>query len=250
MGTPTSGSIPIGLNATPGNTEILLAWTPVANATFYSIYRAAQPGVPYSLLASRVAISGYEDTSVSNGIPYYYVITSVNPGGTSGYSAEVSAIAEPTQSAPGSLQIQALTSASGCAGDPGILLTWNPDSYFTSYQINRGSTSGSEAPYMSTHTNFYWDCNPGNGIFYYTVTSVWDNSQSTPPSNEVSAYLNSGATFTITPGIQLLTLNWNQDSNATAYSVYKATNPFGPFNILGCSISSLSGVDTLRDLAH
>jgi fibronectin type 3 domain-containing protein len=86
---------PLGLTAMPGNSKIDLAWTPVPGAVRYRVMRSATPGGPYQLVSSPRDPS-YSDYPLTNGIPQYYVVSSVNAGGESRHGTEVSATPVPT----------------------------------------------------------------------------------------------------------------------------------------------------------
>ncbi|SKC54198.1 RICIN domain-containing protein [Ohtaekwangia koreensis] len=88
--------IPTGLTATAGSGRIALKWTPSIGATAqgYSVLRSTSSGGPYTSIASWTAntTAQYIDASVTNGTTYYYVVAAINQAGTSGNSAQVSAI--------------------------------------------------------------------------------------------------------------------------------------------------------------
>jgi hypothetical protein len=52
------------------------ASTQAENLIGYNIYRSAEPGGPYRVIASRVAKPTYVDRKVESGKTYYYVVTS------------------------------------------------------------------------------------------------------------------------------------------------------------------------------
>ena len=94
---------PTGVTATPGNGQVTIAWTAVADVTSYNIYWSTTPGVT---TANGTKITGaaspYVQTGLINGTTYYYVVTAVGGAGESAPSSEVSAIpsAAPTPPAP------------------------------------------------------------------------------------------------------------------------------------------------------
>jgi fibronectin type 3 domain-containing protein len=73
---------------------VSLFWTASTsgNVVSYNIYRSAASGGPYALIASQIIGTSYDDTSVQNGLSYYYVTTSIdNTGAESAYSNEAQA---------------------------------------------------------------------------------------------------------------------------------------------------------------
>jgi len=83
---------PGGLTATPGNSQITLAWGSVAGATSYNVYRSTiSNGEGFAYYASTTT-TNYTDTHVSNGTAFYYKIAAVNANGPGAMSVEISAI--------------------------------------------------------------------------------------------------------------------------------------------------------------
>ncbi len=82
---------PTNLTPTSGNAQVLLNWDPVTNADTYTVKRATTQGGPYTIIAENITETSYLDTSVVNGITYYYVVTAVNTAGESDPSNEASA---------------------------------------------------------------------------------------------------------------------------------------------------------------
>lgn len=77
-------------NTIPSPHSVLLTWTPSVSGNLIgnNIYRGTTAGGPYTKLnSSPVAGTTYTDTTVQNGVTYYYVVTAVNnTGAESGYS--------------------------------------------------------------------------------------------------------------------------------------------------------------------
>lgn len=94
---------PADLNAIAGVKRVTLKWTPSSGDTAqgYRIQRTANPGGPFSTIASWAndTLPEYDDTGVSNGTTYYYIIAAINQSGTNANPAPVSA----TPSAAGPL---------------------------------------------------------------------------------------------------------------------------------------------------
>ncbi|MGG1553286.1 fibronectin type III domain-containing protein [Paenibacillus ferrarius] len=82
---------PSDLVAIGGESKVDLSWSPINNASSYNIKRATTPSGPYTTIATSVTQTTYKDTTVTNGITYYYVATAVNAAGESGNSNETSA---------------------------------------------------------------------------------------------------------------------------------------------------------------
>lgn len=69
--------------------------------TGYNVLRGTVKGGPYTQLNAGLLTSGpYTDSSVANGVTYYYVANDVSPGGTSVFSNEVAAVIPQTVTPP------------------------------------------------------------------------------------------------------------------------------------------------------
>ncbi|MEW5691845.1 MAG: fibronectin type III domain-containing protein [Candidatus Hydrogenedentota bacterium] len=97
-GTPTANGPPTptsGLSATPGNQTVLLKWNKNTESDLagYNVYRGLVSGGPYTKInGSLNSDTDYLDTTVSNGVTYYYVVTAVDTADNqSAYSSETSA---------------------------------------------------------------------------------------------------------------------------------------------------------------
>ena len=95
----TAPDAPTNLAALPGNALVALNWTAASHTTGYNIRRSLTSGGPYTTIASNVSNPYYTDSTVSNNVTYYYVVTAVNAYGESGPSVEASA--KPNVSAVG-----------------------------------------------------------------------------------------------------------------------------------------------------
>ncbi|MGC9014780.1 MAG: fibronectin type III domain-containing protein, partial [Thermoproteota archaeon] len=95
----TTPGAPQNLRATAGDKKVTLNWEPPSNngysaITNYKIYRGTSPGGE-TYLTTVGNVTSYEDTSVTNGVTYYYKISAVNSVGEGPMSNEVSATPTP-----------------------------------------------------------------------------------------------------------------------------------------------------------
>jgi arabinoxylan arabinofuranohydrolase len=82
---------PNGLTATAlSASQINLGWTTSAGATSYNLKRATVSGGPYTTLTNCSA-TGFMDTGLAAGTPYYYAVSALNAGGESANSSQASA---------------------------------------------------------------------------------------------------------------------------------------------------------------
>ncbi|MFL6290529.1 MAG: M14 family zinc carboxypeptidase [Thermoanaerobaculia bacterium] len=89
---------PAALSATAGSAQIGLNWTAASGAVFYRVHRATASGGPYTTIQTNWTATSYTDTGLTNGTPYYYVVTATNGAGEGPNSNEASAtpVAAPT----------------------------------------------------------------------------------------------------------------------------------------------------------
>jgi len=89
---------PTGLSSNPGNAQASLTWSASSGATSYHVKRATTSGGPYTQVGAPTSTS-YNDTSLTNGTTYYYVVSALDSAGESANSPQVSALpAVPNQS--------------------------------------------------------------------------------------------------------------------------------------------------------
>lgn len=85
---------PTGLSGVAENGQAALTWLASSNATSYNVKRSLANGGPYSVVAS-VTTTNLADTSLMNGVTYYYVVSALNPAGESANSTQVSLVPRP-----------------------------------------------------------------------------------------------------------------------------------------------------------
>jgi DNA/RNA endonuclease G (NUC1)/fibronectin type 3 domain-containing protein len=183
-GTPQGpAAAPTGVVATPGDTQISLTWNSVAGATSYNVKRSTISGSGYSTVASPTTNS-HTDTGLTNGTTYFYVITAIGPGGESVNSSEVSATPAVPPAAP--------TGVALSVGDAKVYLVWNPVGGATSYNVKRGTASGTYTTTTSAPSPSFIDNTVSNGTTYFYVVTAVNGSQSAN-SSEVSGTPNTAS---------------------------------------------------------
>src|SRR5438552_2355486 len=258
-GTPTSSQTvpapPRQLNATPGDAQITLTWLAPSSdggspITHYKIYRGTTSGGE-TLPATIGNVLTYSDTSVTNGVTYYYYVTAVNVNSESGSSNEVSATPVAGPSAPGAPRNLVATPGNGT-----MTLTWSRPSSdgrspITGYTIYRGTNSGNRSfavPLGNVTT--YMDTGLTNGQRYYYVVTAVNAIGEGPPSSEVSAkpatVPGSPGNLQAIPGNRNVTIQWSGAANngapVTNYTVYRGTTSGST-----SWVKTLGNVDTYTD---
>ena len=90
---PPPTPAPIAPSVPPVHT-VTLKWTASTSpgVTAYNVYRSTQNGSGYTKIGNTTTQLTYVDTSVTNGITYYYVVTAIDAAGESGYSNQTIAV--------------------------------------------------------------------------------------------------------------------------------------------------------------
>jgi cellulose 1,4-beta-cellobiosidase len=79
--TPVLPSPPTGVDATPGDATATVRWTAVAGATSYNVYHAqTSPVTKTTGTKSTGTDNSLVVTGLTNGTPYYFVVTVVVNG--------------------------------------------------------------------------------------------------------------------------------------------------------------------------
>lgn len=120
---PPPPATPSGLAATPGDTQVGLAWNASSGAAGYRVRRSG-------VLVYDGAGTGFTDTGLTNGQSYSWTVSAYNAGGESGQSSPVSA----TPTWPTPAQPQGLAAVGGNAQ---ITLSWQGASGAQRYRVYR-----------------------------------------------------------------------------------------------------------------
>jgi fibronectin type 3 domain-containing protein len=245
-------SVPGGLVANPGDTQVRLQWSPAEGADSYCVYRGTSPGGEDrdNPVASSLTVPSFTDGGLANGTTYYYTVKAVNQYGASDFSQEVSCMPLQAPTPPANL------TATGTIAQ--IQLTWTASDRATSYNIFRGLTPGGEdlaTPIASSTTNSFSDSSfqntggSGSEVAYYykvnalngTVPSQLSNEAHATPLKPVPTNLG------IKAGNTSLTLTWMGVSGAIRYNVYRGTyaggedpNPVDSVSTTGFTDSGLT----------
>lgn len=174
---------PPGLLRADGDVSgIRLAWHPATGAQSYRIKRSLNAGGPYAVLAT-VEGTSYRDEAVAAGVPYFYVVSSLGPGGESvdGNGASAAAGLRPPDPPTG-------VRARAQSGQ--VVLTWSqPEGEdVAANRIYRRFATGGGYTLLATVSERarYVDRRPGRGSYLYRVTAVDARGQESAMSEEVA----------------------------------------------------------------
>jgi len=167
--------LPDMVTATPSDEAIRIAWRPaISNKVLaYKVYRSNTSGSGYVQVGPRlIAGAAYEDTGLSNGTRYYYIVKAVDHSEKEleEPSIEVSAIPDKKPEPPENLQANIVGTT--------IHLSWTPaiGEDVVGYKVFRNLT-GKElwtliGNVKSPQANFIDENIYPNIIYYYTVTAI------------------------------------------------------------------------------
>lgn len=196
---PTIPAAPTGLAATAGDSQVALAWTAASGATSYNVYYSTTTGVTTAngTKVSGISSTSYTKTGLTDGTPYFFIVTAVNSAGESAASAQVT-------STPAAALPAAPTGLVATPGDTQVALSWTAATGATSYNLYYSTTSpvtvssGTKVGSISGASYTVTGLTDGQ-IYYFIVTAVNGGGESTA-STPASATPTSGSTVTITPG--------------------------------------------------
>jgi fibronectin type 3 domain-containing protein len=233
-----SPTTPTNLTATAASSsEIDLNWSASSTANGYNIYRSTTNGGTYSAIATGVSSTSFNNTDLSSGTNYYYVVTAVNTAGESTNSLQVGATTIPA--APASL------SATG--GSAQVELVWLASFGATSYNVYRSDTSG--GPYAqiadSLATTNYTDTGVVGGTTNYYVVTAENSSGEGVNSTEASAMTIPSAPTGLTAiaGDGQVALNWIASMGASGYNVKRSTTDRGVYSTIA-NVTSVAYTNT------
>ncbi|HZM80550.1 MAG TPA: fibronectin type III domain-containing protein [Candidatus Limnocylindrales bacterium] len=173
----TAPAAPTGLNAVPGNGTVGLSWAASSGATSYSVYRGTSAGGEGTTAIATVTGTSFTNTGLTNGTRYYYKVRATNAAGSSGLSAEVSAVPSATGTPPRVPFGVVITPRTG-----NILLQWGFMSEATGYNVYRSTTPGAETLLVHVTSPTYIDTGVTAGVTYYyqfTATNAGGESART-----------------------------------------------------------------------
>lgn len=221
---------PGNLKAISGNKEASLTWNRVAGAQGYIIYRSQDAAGPFAFVGQTV-INCFADQKLSNGSDYYYVVTSFNTSGQSGYSQVVHA-------SPILTALPAPDDIKTYSGNGEVSISWDgvvSAVHYTVYRISQSGTITKLSP--STTSLSFTDRAVTNGQKYHYVVQTMSTN---PGAYSYSVAATPSAplpkappTLTGSSGDTWGSLSWSASSGATRYTIQRSTSPGGPYSFRG-----------------
>jgi fibronectin type 3 domain-containing protein len=218
---------PTGLTAEAAPGKVSLKWTASPGATSYRVKRASTEGVQTTI--GSVETTFLEDSSVTPGVTYGYVVVAVGRGGESPESGAVAA------TTPRPLGVPAGVKAA--AGNGRVLLTWTPVPEASAYAVKRApAAAGAYVEIARVNGAMHVDASATNGTAYrYVVQAVAPRGTSAESEPATATPLGPPAV----PGGAMvkydgkrLWINWSGVSGAAFYTVKRSASPNGPFDTI------------------
>jgi titin len=220
---------PSDLQATPGNAYIRLTWSAPGfdggrTITSYQVWRGVSSGSE-TFLVNTGMVTWFNDTGLTNGQTYYYLVRAVNQAGPGERSSEASVIPSPDAIPP-----SAPLNLMATFGDGRVTLIWDPPannggSPITGYKVYRGSVPGGAA-YLRTIANVEYIVDSGlvNGqIYYYSLSalsSAGEGGLSLEASATPAARPDAPYGLVAVPGNAQVHLEWSAPGDNGAPIVY------------------------------
>ena len=198
--TPVLPAAPAGVIAIAGNSQVTVSWSPVSDATSYNLYFSQTSGAGKGGTKIAGVTSPHVHTGRTNGVTYYYVVTSVNANGESVASAQVAATPVAALTLPqsfnfdnGTLQGWSATGAWGVTSAAGYF-TSSPYSVTDSPNVNYSNNAntsitspvfdltGAVSPTLSFYHEYsietfdrgYVEVSTDGGVTFVDVTPIVD----------------------------------------------------------------------------
>ena len=241
LGMPTAGLTATAQNAS----EISIAWSAVADATHYKLYRSAAGVGSFDQIGNDIAARVYVDSGLDANTSYEYELEACNDNGCSARSAAFSAttaLGAPTSG----LSVTAQSASE-------ISLSWSAIADATHYKLYR-SAAGAEL-FAQTGgeigATVYVDSGlDANTSYEYELEACNDNGCS-GRSAAVSATTALGmptAGLTATAqSASAISISWSAIADATHYNLYRSAAGVGSFAQIGGEIGATVYVDSGLD---
>lgn len=243
---------PTGLTATADDGSVTLVWDANGEGDLagYSVYRSTTSSNYTAALTNGLTTTNFVDSSVVNGITYYYAISAVDTSDNeSTKSTEDSAT--PTDAPPAKP-----TGLNAEAGNGSVTLTWDANSEpdLASYSVYRSETSESYGSALTnglTSPGFVDNSVVNDTTYYYKVTATDTNSNESVKSDEHSATPTdappaapAGLSAVADDGSVTLIWNANSEPDFASYSVYRSTTSSNYTAALTNGLTSTNFVDS------
>ncbi len=216
---------PTGFTATPGDTQVALAWTDPSDSTItgwevrYKVETAADYGDWTAILNSQADTTSHTVPNLTNGTEYTFQVRAVNLIGDGAPSAALDATPAPVPAQP--------TGFTAAPGDTQVALAWTDpsDSSITGWEVrykvktaadygdwtailnSQADTTSHTVPNLTNGTEYTFQVRAVNLIGDGTPSAALDATPAPVPAQPTG--------FTATPGDTQVALAWTDPSDST-----------------------------------
>lgn len=227
-GTCASGAVctapgaPEGVTATPGDGRVNLSWAAIDGAAGYRIARGGGSSGPFAPLG-RTAGTAFVDTTVTNGIPAWYVVVAMRDGFEGPPSSPVSATPVSTPALP------SLLTATG--EDGRVQLSWTKGARASQTAVLRAASAAGAAEEVAVVDGDAWtDEGRTNGTpSWYALVSRNAVGESAPTSRVQAIPIAAPSNLAAVAGDGQVALFWDAGAGSVSWEVEVAEDAEGPF---------------------
>ena len=215
------------------STSATVTWPVITGAASYDIlYGTSSSNLNLSYLN---ATSPKTITGLSAGTTYHFAIRAKNVvgAGTNVLSASSSLL----------MSAGAPTGVAATAGAGRVDLSWNTVATATSYNIYRGTTSGSHTQIASNVTTLTYadtDVTLVNGTQYYYVIRAYNGAESTNSSEVTAKPIATPSFDSLVATNSSITFTWTTPAGASTFDILYRTTPTDAYTTLSNKTSGFS----------
>ncbi|MFI8188657.1 PA14 domain-containing protein [Streptomyces sp. NPDC085946] len=168
----TAPAVPSGLSTASEQDGLRVAWSAVADAVSYRVYRAASADGTYAPVGTAAGRTSHLDTSVAEGATAYYRVTAVDAAGNES-ARSAAAVGKRRDLTPP----PAITGVTATPTEYGFHVAWdpNPAPDLARYVVRRGELIGDEEERMCS---LYPGYHLSAGTTSYAYTTLPDGEES------------------------------------------------------------------------
>lgn len=226
---PPASGLP-SVVATPGDSNVRLSWSPLADADAYRVERWSASSGTWEVVG-RTSSSSFVDDTVTNDVEARYRVVAIRNGFTGDPSGPVAVV---PQAAPGGPSDFAVVS-----GDRSARLSWTPGPGSSSTHVLRAAAStGPFSEIAVVSSNSYTDSGLRNGAgYWYALAATNPVGESTRTAALRAIPIAPPTGLAAVPSDGQVALFWSPSVGATSYDVQRATDAGGPWTSVGRSTS-------------
>lgn len=237
---------PGSLTATAGDATVTLSWSLVSGAT-YTIKRATAIGGPYTQVVTGHGSTTYQNSGLTNGITYYFVVTADNAAGPSANSNEASATPVAGLAAPANVSVSLIDGQQ-------FEVTWDAVSGAEEYVVETNTDLFQNNPWEASepvNTTVATLTGAANKVIYVRVIARNPQTSSAPSTGvNVTTEPTVPTGVSAEGGLGQITVFWDEQSRAVTdppieFKMLRSTTTGGPYTYVGSTYNGTSYQDSV-----